>query len=863
MQKTLQNIFGFKTFREGQEEIIQSIINGNNVLAVLPTGGGKSLCYQIPALLGETFSIVVSPLIALMKDQVDSLNKNEIISAYINSTMDFREVEQVISDIENNKIKLLYISPERLENIQFVERIKNLNPKYIFVDEAHCISEWGHNFRPSYRRIREFADKIGNNNISAFTATAVPEVRRDIVEHFGFNNPRVFIKGFERSNLKLNVVRTTQKKEKVLELVSNSRLPAVIYTSTRKATEELSEYLNFNNHNATYYHAGLRAEQRRMIQDDFMNDRVKIICATNAFGMGVDKSDIRLLIHYNIPASLENYYQEIGRAGRDGKMAKIYLLYEDRDYHIQEYFINNGYPTIDEIKTVYNSICNAAKIAVGSIFARRIFIDKQIIQLLSNNKINQTKLNSALKVLDENNLFEFSSSKISFSFVKILFEKEQLRTFIKKFAQSLNRELLLFLIREFGDSLFSQKKKIDIKFLASKLSYPPNEITEALTRLTNAGIIEFSVPTDKPSIRVIGERIAPNKLMINVEHFYSLKESAKLKLDLMRNFAFTDGCRLKSILNYFGEELPDYTCGKCDNCTNKAHQKKPQLEYLEEIIVETIHKASNRVRTNDLIKILLGNDKHGNLRNNSNFGVCKHFKKDELLDSLDTLISKGLAKKFESQLIITDLGKDIFALPDDTLTVVESTNDASYNLQLNLFNKLKELRKRIAKKFSQPEEIICNDIILREIAKELPSSPSKLLSISNFNQWMFNKIGEDILEIILEYKLQNRKLFEKKAEAKLPENLIKTYDLLLQKQSLENIASLSKLPEAVVSMQIESLFEYYPKLDISSLIKKHEIELIKKEIKNGADEIKKLKDKLPSFITYGKIRVVLAKINHF
>ncbi len=859
MQKTLQNIFGFTKFREGQEEIIQSILNGNNVLAVLPTGGGKSLCYQIPALLGETFSIVISPLIALMKDQVDSLNKNEIISAYINSTMDFREVEQVFISIEKRQLKLLYISPERLESIQFVERIKTLKPKYIFVDEAHCISEWGHNFRPSYRRIREFAEKIGNTNISTFTATAVPEVRKDIIEHFSFNNPRVFIKGFERDNLKLNVLRTNRKKEKVLELVSNNRLPAVIYTSTRKVAEELSEYLNFNNKSAAYYHAGLMPEQRKSIQDDFMNDRVKIICATNAFGMGVDKADIRLLIHFNIPASLENYYQEIGRAGRDGKMAKVFLLYEDRDYHIQEYFINNGYPTIDEIKTVYNSICNAAKIAVGSIFERRIFIDKQITQLLSNNKINQTKLNSALKVLDENHLIDFSSDKINSSFVKILFEKEQLRTFIKKFAQGLNRELLLFIIREFGDSVFTQKKKIDISFLSSKLSHSPKEVSNALNKLTNAGIIEFSIPTDKPSLRFIGKRIAPNKLMINVEHFYALKENAKLKLDLMRNFAFTDGCRFKSILNYFGEEMPDYTCGKCDNCTNKAHKSKPQLEYLEEIVIDTIHQANNRIRTNDLIKILLGNDKHGGFRNNSNFGVCKHFKKDELLDSLDTLISKGLAKKFESQLIITDLGKDIFALPDDTPTEVKATTDTSYNLQLTLFNKLKELRKRVAKKFSQPEEIICNDTILREITKELPSSPSKLLSISNFNQWMFNKIGEDILEVIHEFKLTNRELFEKNDKTKLPENLQKTYELLLQKQSLENIASLSKLPEAVISMQIESLLDYFPKLDITSVIKKHEIELIEKEIKNGIEEIKELKDRLPSFITFGKIRIVLAK----
>jgi len=596
-----------------------------------------------------------------------------------------------------------------------------------------------------------------------------------------------------------------------------------------------------------------------MIQDDFMNDKVKIICATNAFGMGVDKSDIRLLIHYNIPSSIENYYQEIGRAGRDGKIARVFLLYEDRDYHIQDYFINNSYPTIDEIKTVYNSICNAAKIAVGSVFNRRIFIDKQIIQLLSNNKINQTKLNSALQVLDENELLNFSSDKISFSFVKILSDKEQLRTFVDKFAKDLNKELLIFLLREFGDSLFFEKKKIDLNFIASKLSSNPKEILDSLNKLSNSGIIEFTIPTDKPSLMILGERIAPAKLRINVEHFFALKENAKLKLDLMRNFAFTDSCRFKSILNYFGEDLPNYTCGKCDNCTKGSVDKIPQFEYLEEIIINTIHQASGRVRVNDLIKILTGNDKHGKFRNYTNFGVCRHFKKDEILNSVDSLSVKNVIKKYESQLAITELGKDIFALPPDEVEVTKTISDASYNSQLELLNKLKELRKRIAKKFSQAEQIICSDEILRIITKELPNSPSKLLSIEGFNQWMFNKIGEDILEVILEYKLENRELFQKKRVNELPENLEQTYSLLIQKHSLENIASLSKLPEAVISMQIESILEYIPDVDITSIIPKQEFLMIEKEIENGIDDIKELKKVLPAFISYAKIRIVLAK----
>ncbi len=863
MEKILKDIFGFSSFRPGQKEIITSIINGNNVLAVLPTGGGKSLCYQMPAILSKSFSIVISPLIALMKDQVDGLNKKKETAAYINSTMNYGEIENVLRKIESGKIKLLYVSPERLENIQFVERIKILSPEYIFVDEAHCISEWGHNFRPSYRKIINFAEKIDNTKISAFTATAVPEVRRDIIEHFNFTNPRVFIKGFARNNLRLNVIHTSQKKETVLKLVTKNRLPAVIYTSTRKRAEELAEYLRLNNQSAAYYHAGLQPEQRRMIQDDFMNDRVKIICATNAFGMGVDKADIRLLIHNNMPASLENYYQEIGRAGRDGKTAKIFLLYEEKDFYVQEYFINNSYPTLEEIKTVYNLICNAARIAVGSRFERRIFIDKSIEQILNKNNLNRTKLYSALQVLDSNGLVDFISDKISYSFVKILANKEQLRIFITKFTKELSRDLLIYFVRQFGNSVFSEKIKIDINFLSGKLQTTTKETIDSLNKLANAGIIEFTLPSDTPSIKIIGERIAPEKLRINVEHHLNLKENAKLKLNMMKNYAFTNDCRFKFILNYFGEETAGYSCGKCDNCTGKLEQTTVEVEYLEEIIVDTLHHSSDKMKEINLIKTLTGDNSKNNL-NNYNFGVCSHFSNSELTQTITALIAKQILKRNGTVLEISEIGRDIFALPAKNRKEEEKQN-RDYNLQLEILNKLKELRKRTAKKFSQPEQVICGDEILREIANTLPSSPSKLLAIKGFNPRMFNKIGEDILEIILEHKLKNRDKFEKQKKTQkkktIPENLFNTLKLLQEKKSLEQIASILQLPETVISMQVESILEFYPDTDITSIIKKHEIELIEKEITKGLTEIKDIKDALPPFITYPKIRIVLAK--HF
>ncbi len=856
MKKILNEIFGFSEFRLGQEEIIESILNGNNVLAVLPTGGGKSLCYQIPALMSDSFSIVISPLIALMKDQVDSLNKKKVVASFINSTLTYHEVEKVFREIDNGKIKLLYVSPERLENIDFTERIKRLNPKYIFVDEAHCISEWGHNFRPSYRKITEFCERIGNNNISAFTATAIPEVRRDIIEHFNFTNPRIFIRGFERKNLHLNVIRTNRKKERVLSLVKKHQLPAVIYTSTRKNAEELSEFLNMNGYQSNYYHAGLSPEQRRIIQDDFMTDRVKIICATNAFGMGVDKADIRLLIHYNLTSSIENYYQEIGRAGRDGNPSNIYLLYEEKDYQIQQYFINNNYPSDNEVKQVYNSICDYKQIAVGSKYDKRIQIDKGIESFMLPKKINKQKLLSSLRVLHENNLIEFISDTEQYSFIRILFTTNELKTFIKQYARNLTRDLLIYIIRSFGDTVFTRKVKIDIPSIARRLDTTETSIVNILKKLSIPGVIEYEMPLDNPSVRLLNERIYPNNLTLNVRSWLEHKRNSENKLSTMRDYVFTDVCRFKFILNYFGEELKDYSCGKCDNCTNDSIQDSVQLEYLEEIILDTIHEAKNPIKQIDLIKILLGSSKYPGAQNFANYGACKHFKRDTLNEIIEHLIQKDTIKKFDGRLTTSDKGKDIFTIPTD---ITKPKINYDYESDLELFNKLREIRKTSARKFSQSPQLVCSDEILRKIVKSKPDSPSKLLSVQGFNQWMFNKVGENFLEAIYEFK---REMIIKKdfKQKKIPENIQQVYALMNKKYSLEDIASLTKLPETVVSLQLETIIGYLPDVDISSLIKKHEIEIIEKEISKGITNLKELKQNLPGFISYAKIRIVLAKL---
>jgi ATP-dependent DNA helicase RecQ len=386
---TLKKYFGFKSFRPGQEEIINAILANESVLAILPTGGGKSLCYQIPSLLCENFAIVISPLIALMKDQVDSLNKKEQVAEFINSSLDYYETEMILNSLSERKIKLLYVAPERLENKTFAERIKNLKPSFIFVDEAHCISEWGHNFRPSYRKIKEFIEYTQVKTVSAFTATATPEVEKDIVLQLGMKHPKIFVKGFERDNLFINVLQVKNKFEKIIELLNRFGLPAIIYTATRKSAEDISRHLLNNKIDNSFYHAGISNIQRKKIQENFIQDKIGVIVATNAFGMGIDKKDIRIVIHFNMPGSIENFYQEIGRAGRDSKNSYTYMLFDKADINIQQYFINSSFPDKELIRSVYDAICNLGQVAINNLSTSEIPIKIDFISVFAKRDISK------------------------------------------------------------------------------------------------------------------------------------------------------------------------------------------------------------------------------------------------------------------------------------------------------------------------------------------------------------------------------------------------------------------------------------------------------------------------------------------
>ncbi|MCX7875808.1 MAG: ATP-dependent DNA helicase [Melioribacteraceae bacterium] len=835
IKEALDKYFGFDSLKPVQEEIINEILNKKNVLAILPTGAGKSLCYQIPAIVSENFSIVISPLIALMKDQVDSLNKKEKVASFINSTLDDKEIENVFNEIQNLKIKLLYVSPEKLQNNFFVERIRNLKPTFLFVDEAHCISEWGHNFRPSYLKIKSFIDYCDIKNISAFTATATEEVRDDIINLLELKKIRIFVKGFERVNLSLNVFKNVDKKIKLLEIINNNQLPAIVYTSTRKHCEDISEFLRNKKFNVSYYHAGLSSEIKKIVQDDFLNNKTDVIVATNAFGMGIDKNNIRTIIHYNMPGSIENYYQEIGRAGRDNLNSNIFLLYDYRDKDIQEYFIESNNPKKEQVEILYDAICDYGNIALGFINDKPIIIDKNLSSLFELKDLSNAIVESCLNVLSISGYIKLINQFKKDFFVKILLSQNKLYNYLKNESSQEEKDLIALLIKMYSNSIFNKHQKILIENISLTLESNSTSIFNLLNKLYNEGIIDLIIPSNNKSISLLLPRVRSKDLKLNLDKINNVYKHSKNKLNKMTEYVFTDNCRMKFIINYFGQTDNNYKCNKCDNCLSNESSINISNEYLQEIIIKTLEEFQKPIKIHLLIKILKGKAIN-NLTNISTFGTCEHFSTKELESTIDEIVSRNLIIKHEDTLKLNDKSYD---------SILQIEDNSSNENDLELYNKLRNIRTEAANKFNQPFYLICPDDVLIKISKIKPNSYSELLSIEGFNQRIFNKIGEAILEEIKNYE---------KGNDKFSKTLI---DMIKRKYSFEEIVSLTKIPETILALKIISLIEFDKHLDYSNLISKKEFCLINEKYNEGFYDLKELFNKLDKKISYNKIKIAI------
>jgi len=560
-KEILTTKWGFSEFRPMQEEIIDSVLAGKDTFALLPTGGGKSLTFQIPAMLKQGCCLVITPLVALMKDQVDRLRKMDIPARALYTGMFYSEIESVYSNAIHNRLKFLYVSPERLLNQTFQMALVKMEISLIAVDEAHCISQWGYNFRPPYLRIAEIRDFFPQVPILALTATATPRVVEDILDKLHFKARNVFRSSFERQNLAYRVYKENDKTSRVLHLLSNTKGSAIVYVRNRKKTRELTDIFIKNKISATSYHAGLDNRVRSQRQHAWNLGQIRVMVATNAFGMGIDKPDVRQVIHYSLPDCLESYFQEAGRAGRDGKPSAAFLLFNNQDIGHAKKQLTESFPDIKTIRNIYNALGNYFNIPEGS--GKDLGYDFSITDFVKDYGFGLLTTYNTIKLLEKEGFLAFDESGGHSSRLKILLNNEQLYRFIVENPRY--ERILKELLRSYG-GLFTDYVNIHEKQLAKRMELKPEQVIGALSYLSKLKILTYFPIKSQPQIFYNTVRLPVINIGFSKENYQNLKDAAAQRLDALIDFLTDDReCRSRQLLRYFGEET-EHRCGICDVC---------------------------------------------------------------------------------------------------------------------------------------------------------------------------------------------------------------------------------------------------------------------------------------------------------
>ncbi len=574
IHQILLKYWGHNSFRPLQEDIINSVLEGKDTLALLPTGGGKSICFQVPAMEKEGICIVISPLIALMKDQVQNLVKRNIKAVAIYSGMTRREIDITLDNCVYGNIKFLYISPERIETDIFKERYKKMKVNLIAVDESHCISQWGYDFRPSYLNIANLKEEKPDIPFIALTATATPEVVIDIQKQLKFKTENALQKSFERKNLAYAVLKEENKKNKLLKILNSVKGTSVVYVRSRKKTKEIALFLQKNGIASDFYHAGLSNEERTLKQSNWINDITRVIVSTNAFGMGIDKPNVRSVVHIDLPDSLEAYFQEAGRAGRDEEKAFAILLFEEADRVDLEQRIINSFPEIDTIKQVYQSLANYFQIPIGSALNESYSLN--ILEFSEQYNLPIYSVYNCIKFLEKESYLLLSESNHNASRIKIEINKDELYEFQVK-----NNKFDLFLktILRSYTGLFENFAKIDEFEIAKRLKTTKDKVIKALQYLSHLEIISYLEQTNQPQLTYLTERLNVKDISISAKHYHDRKEIAIKKMESVIYFATAKHkCRSEILLNYFGEK-DIYRCGVCDVCLERNKLELSDVEF--------------------------------------------------------------------------------------------------------------------------------------------------------------------------------------------------------------------------------------------------------------------------------------------
>jgi ATP-dependent DNA helicase RecQ len=564
----LEKYWGHAQFRPLQAAIIDAVVAQKDVLALLPTGGGKSICFQVPALMQDGMCLVISPLIALMQDQVSNLQEKGIEAAVIHSGMPFSAVKETLQACTSGAYKFLYLSPERIESNLFKEYLPALDISLIAVDEAHCIAQWGYDFRPPYLRIAALRTELPSVPVIALTASATKEVESDIIEKLAFKDYSIFRQPYKRPALSYSYFEVESKINKTLDIINNVKGGGIVYCNTRKQTKDIAELLQLQKINADYYHAGVSADERQQKQKKWMIGETRIMVCTSAFGMGIDKDDVRTVIHYDMPDCLENYYQEAGRAGRDGKKAYAVLLATKADIIKARNLHETRFPAIEVIKNIYQSIANYLQLPVG--IGEGGYFNFNLLEFCNNFKLDLILVTQTLKVLEQEGHIQFSENIFLPSQVCFTCSKEGLENFEQAYPAF--EPLIKALLRSY-QGIFDNRISVFEKRMAGICKQSIDEIQKQLQQLAAMGMIEYLPQKETPQIHFLLNRAPAAFLHIDKDQYLKRKEAFTTRINTLIRFATNPGCcRSVFIGNYFGDIDKD-NCGICDYCLSIKKNK--------------------------------------------------------------------------------------------------------------------------------------------------------------------------------------------------------------------------------------------------------------------------------------------------
>ncbi len=601
IRELLKQYWNYEEFRSLQEEIIRAVLSGKDTLALMPTGGGKSITYQVSALAMEGMGLVITPLIALMKDQVEDLKARNIPAEALYTGMAPDQVESVINKCIYNGIKFLYISPERLASEKFRTRLKQMQVGLIAVDEAHCISQWGYDFRPSYLRIAEVRTFFPQAPVLALTATATPEVVRDIQKQLNFREEYVLSKSFRRDNLAYVVRKVNNKLDELLHILSRVQGSAIVYVRKRDRAEELSRFLNENGIGSDFYHAGLSPLLREKKQEDWKDNLVRVMVSTNAFGMGIDKPDVRVVVHFDIPDSPEAYFQEAGRAGRDGQKAYAVLLCNEATVTALKERITQGYPDKSFIRRVYECLGNYFQIAEGA--GEGFAFEFDVIDFIRNFKLDQVRTLSALNILQVGGYLECTTDVNSRSRICFLVSRERLDSYVPE--NEFTERLLILLMRRYA-GIFVQYIYLNEQALADELGANRRRVYEALITLARVKIISYVPGNDRPYVVYHQPRLPVGYVTIGKEAYEDRKKAYEGKVrEMVRYIEEPDTCRQLSLIRYFGqkETIP---CGICDVCLQNK-KPRPDRKAIRDSLLEILGRQDMELKA--LVREVQGDEK--------------------------------------------------------------------------------------------------------------------------------------------------------------------------------------------------------------------------------------------------------------